>query len=170
MVQIEETDDEITLKGFPLIVWAMAVGAFVLGFSFLSFAVSEVGGIASIGRIIKGDGRYLVVVGVAAACFVGGLCLFHFLPMTVTSFNRATKTVKQTRYTLIGKRTRRFGYSFLQSKVQCESDTAEGTTHHWLFFYVEGGERIYVTGHSLWSRDESLETADKLNKYLTEKA
>ncbi len=166
MLQIDENVDELTLKGLPLTIWIMALGVVVVGISLVGFAVSEARGLVKILELTRSDGRYLVVLVAAAWCFIGGLSLFHFFPMTVTLFNRTTKTITQTKYTLLGKRTRRFGYSVLQSKVQCYSDTVDETSHHWLFFYAGGGERIYLTGHSFWSRETSLETANKVNEFL----
>ncbi len=169
MLQIKETENELTITALPLTVWAMVIGAFIFGLYIFNIYIEGIGGISRIGKLLQGNAIGLTTVGFSLACFIGGLCFFHFIPLTITKFNRQKEIVTQTKYTLFGKRTRNIGYSYLQSKVQLFSDSIDQTTHYWLFFYVQGGEKIYLSGHSFWSKESNLELADKANEYLKAK-
>ncbi|HMS39152.1 MAG TPA: hypothetical protein PKE69_02920 [Pyrinomonadaceae bacterium] len=169
MWQIEETEDELTIKAIPVVVWLIVLGSFIWGIYFAHMYLEQIGGISNISKLFKGDGVGIVFVFIVLALFIGGLCFFHFLPYTITKFNRQKRIVSQSTYSLFGKRTREFGYDYLQSKVQGLSETMESTSYHWLFFYVQGGEKIKLSKASSGSVARNAEVAAKANEYLQPK-
>ena len=169
MWQIEETEDELTIKALPFTSWLIVLGAFIFGVYIFNFYVKEIGGLSKIFRLFEENYKDIVIVSVSLASFICGLCFFHFFPFTITNFNRQKQIVSHTTYSLLGKRTREFGYSYLQSGVQGFSETVKGAGHHWLFFYIEGGKRIKLSKESSWSKAGNLEVAAKANEYLKAK-
>ncbi len=169
MWQIEENEDELTIKAIPYRSWLIVLGAFIFGVYIFNFYLQQIGGISNIAKLFKGDMVGIVLVGVSLASFLFGLGFFHFLPFTITKFNRQKQVVSQTTYSLLGKRSREFGYSYLQSGVQGFSEMVDGTSHHWLFFYIQGGKKIKLSKETSWSKVGNLEVATKANEYLKEK-
>lgn len=169
MWQIEETEDELKIKAIPVVAWLLVLGSIICGIYFANMYLKQIGGISNIGRLFKGDAVGIVFVFIVLGLFIGGLCFFHFRPYTITKFNRQKRIVSQTTYLLFGKRTREFGYDYLQSKVQGMSETMNGAGYYWLFFFVQGGEKIKLSKEPSWSEAGNAEVAAKANEYLQPK-
>lgn len=166
MWELSESEDILEIKTTPLLIWALVFAAFIFGLYFLFYFFSVIGGISNLVNAIQQKPISLIFVAVTVLSFLFGIVFFHFLPMTIFKFNRQKQEVSQTKYTLFGKKTRRFGYSYLQSNVQVYTQTSDGSEYHLIFFYIEGGEKIFLPSKSLWSKEAALEIADKINVYL----
>lgn len=167
---VRETENELTIKAFPLLMWAMVLGCFVLGF-LIGRIYIEAYSFSAFAKLFEGDlGDIFINFFVLTFTPVSGLVLFHLSPLVITKFNSQNQTVAYTTYTLLGKRTRKIGFSILKGGVRVKSEEYEDSTYHLLYIELESGEKLDLSKELSWWEGRVYDVAVKANEFLQTKS
>lgn len=166
MWSVKETENELVIKSYPLVIWGMVFLCFVLGF-FVANVFFGSFGLSGVRNLFEGDVKDVLLRFLSMAFFpLGGLLLFHFEPMVVTHFDGRERILSYKTYTLFGKRTRKIGFDALKGGVRVKSEESEGTTLHSLYIELASGEKLNLSNELSWFEKRVFNIAQKANEFL----
>jgi hypothetical protein len=170
MWDTEETQDELTVIDYPFMLWGLAFFLVIMTVYMTTEFFNFIGGISNLVRIFGSgfprQGTALFLFFFLAAWTIALVVGFYFIPLTITKFNRSKQIVSQSKYSIYGKRTREFGYSFVRGQVREKTERNSESTTTTLYFETETGEKIKLNTETTWSKERNREIIEKANKYL----
>ena len=167
---IKETEDELTIKSFPLILWAIVLIIFILAGIIANGYLKTYGGFSKIGKLFEGK-IFDILINVFAFSFtpIAGLVVFYFSPLIITKFNRQKHIITKKTYSIFGKQTRKFGYNHLDGGVRVKLEESEDSNYYSLYFKTKSNEKIKLSNEfSMW-KGRNYDVAMKANEYLRSK-
>ena len=170
----EETEDELTVKNYPLMLWGLASFIFIMNIIITNRFLQYIGGLSNIAEVFAGisgrKGADTFLLYFLLVWWLALLIWFYFIPLTITKFNRNKQIISQIKYSLFGKRTREFAYSDLRGGVREKKESNGKYTHSSVYFETQAGKKISLNTETSWSDEINRQIMEKANKYLQSKS
>lgn len=169
MWMMKETDDELTITGFPLIMWSFVLLSFITGFFILQTYVESAGGLLMIRKLFEGSfSDILTNAFVLSFSFICGLILFAYSPLIITKINRRSRTLRYIKVGLLGKRVDKYSYDSLDGGVRVKAEEDEDENEQLkVYFKIKSGVKIYMSSDvSMVWKGKVYDVAMKANEYL----
>lgn len=163
---MKETEDELTIKAFPLVMWSIAFLVFAGAFYFVLSYFQFFDNFAQFSQLFK-QGIFVTLTNLFALLFlpVGGLIFLYYFPLITTKVNRREKTVRIEKFGILGKRVKIYSFDSLDGGFRVKAEEDEDNKEHLkLYFNLKSGQRIFLSSDltSYW-KGKAYDVAMKAN-------
>ena len=163
---VKETENQLVIRAVPIVMWALAAGAFVLQGLITHIYFEAFKENAHFGASLS---DILTNIIALSFFFICGLGLLAFAPLTNAKIDRRTKTLTIERLGLLGRRIRPFRFDMLKGGFRVGSETDDdGKENYSLYFELNSGERIDLCSESTSRAGRTFDVAVRANEYLRE--
>lgn len=160
---MKESEEELTIRGIPLVMWSIVLLLFGGGAYFLLLYLPNFRELAK--------ESLLNILTLSFALFfmpIVGLILLYFYPLITTKINRREKSVKIEKLGILGKRVNIYGFDSLDGGFRVKSEEDEDNREYLkLYFNLKSGQRIFLSSDltEFW-KGKAYDVAMKANEYL----
>lgn len=160
---MKESEEELTIRGIPLVMWSIVLLLFGGGIYFLFLYLPNFRELAK--------ESLLDILTLSFALFfmpIVGLVLLYFYPLITTKINRRKKSVKIEKLGILGKRVNSFGFDSLDGGFRVKSEEDEDNREYLkLYFNLKSGQRIFLSSDltEFW-KGKAYDVAMKANEFL----
>ena len=163
---MNENDDELAIRAFPIVMWAIALAFFGIGVYLLLPYLTDS---SRISEILKGSILDILTISFALLFLpVGALIGLCFFPLITTTINRRQRSVKIEKLGILGKRVNLYGFDALDGGFRVKSEVDEDNQESLkLYFKLKSGGRIFLSSDltEFW-KGKAYDVAMKANEYL----
>ena len=111
---MKESDEELTIKAFPIVMWSFGLGCFITGAIIAQELFVSLGGFSMIAKFLEGKIIYTFLGILVLSVFpIGGLVFFYFSPFIITKIDRQKRIITIINFGFTGKNTEVFSYKAL---------------------------------------------------------
>lgn len=166
MWTMNEDEDELTIRAFPIVMWAIAFVFLGLGVYQLLPYLTD---FSRISELLKESIGTILTISFALLFMpIGALIGLSFFPLITTTINRREKSVKISKFGILGKRINSYGFDALDGGFRVKSEVDEDNQESLkLYFKLKSGGRIFLSSDltEFW-KGKAYDVAMKANEYL----
>ena len=163
---MKEDGDELTIRGIPIVMWAIALSFLGLGIYLLLPYLTDS---SRISEILRESALNILTISFALLFMpIGSLVMLYFFPLITTKVNRREKSVRIEKLGILGKRINRYGFDALDGGFRVKSEEDEDNRESLkLYFNLKSGQRIFLSSDvtELW-KGKAYDVAMKANEFL----
>ncbi|MEK7723298.1 MAG: hypothetical protein AAB336_03040 [Acidobacteriota bacterium] len=163
MWSMKEEDNELTIRGFPVIMWSIAFLALAGGAYFHLLYLP------TFAELLKESISTILTISFALLFLpIVGLSLIYFFPLVITKINRREKSVKIEKLGILGKRVNLHRFDALNGGFRVKSEEDEDNKESLkLYFDLKSGKRIFLSSDwTEFGKGKAYDVAMKANEYL----
>ena len=166
---MKETDEELTIKAFPIVRWSIALSCFITGAIIAQEIFVSLGGFSMIAKFLEGKNIYTLFGILFFSLFpIGGLIFFYFSPFIITKIDRQKRIITIIKIGITGKKTEVFSYNALDGGFRVKSEEDEDKNEYLqIYFNLKSGRKINTSSEltRFW-QGRVYDVAMKANEYL----
>lgn len=169
MFSLKENNEELTIRGFPIIMWSICLFLFFFGIYIIYGYAAIFENFSSIIASLTTDiSTFLTMFFGLSFMPLMGIVLLYFYPLVTTKVNRTEKIITVERLGILGKRVHKYRFSELKGGFRVKSEEGEDNQEYLkLYFDLNSGKRVFLSSDTiLFGKGKVYDVAMKGNNFL----